>query len=309
MSDPAQEEIADEPIEAHLAALGIMQPFPEDALRACVSRIDEARRPLRALLDRAAAGKSLSKEEWLRFFRGLHVLAAVRDEDSFASLLRLMRRPADEVDDLLGDAIYLSVPRFVISLFDGDAEALFSVVSDPTTHELVRGAALDAASYLTWQRRLARDDMRRFLLALDEDRRGEDEAPVWYSWMQAVALLDFGDLAPMVERAWKAGRIDRSIQDWSDFRTDLARAHTAFDDERRFENLSVGPIEDVVAELVWTRHWTDDGDEAISTGDTRRDAAWDPSTPAINPFRNVGRNDPCSCGSGKKAKKCCLASA
>jgi uncharacterized protein YecA (UPF0149 family) len=25
-----------------------------------------------------------------------------------------------------------------------------------------------------------------------------------------------------------------------------------------------------------------------------------------NPFRHVGRNDPCPCGSGKKFKKCCL---
>ncbi|MGD9881046.1 MAG: SEC-C metal-binding domain-containing protein [Reyranella sp.] len=24
-------------------------------------------------------------------------------------------------------------------------------------------------------------------------------------------------------------------------------------------------------------------------------------------MRNVGRNDPCLCGSGKKAKRCCLA--
>ena len=29
-------------------------------------------------------------------------------------------------------------------------------------------------------------------------------------------------------------------------------------------------------------------------------------TPAINPMRHVGRNDPCPCGSGKKYKKCCL---
>jgi SEC-C motif len=26
-----------------------------------------------------------------------------------------------------------------------------------------------------------------------------------------------------------------------------------------------------------------------------------------NPFKGVGRNDPCPCGSGKKFKKCCLA--
>jgi len=28
--------------------------------------------------------------------------------------------------------------------------------------------------------------------------------------------------------------------------------------------------------------------------------------PLINPLKNVGRNDPCPCGSGKKFKKCCL---
>ena len=28
--------------------------------------------------------------------------------------------------------------------------------------------------------------------------------------------------------------------------------------------------------------------------------------PYQNPFRGVGRNDPCPCGSGKKFKKCCL---
>lgn len=30
------------------------------------------------------------------------------------------------------------------------------------------------------------------------------------------------------------------------------------------------------------------------------------SDPFINPFRGIGRNDPCPCGSGKKFKKCCL---
>ena len=30
------------------------------------------------------------------------------------------------------------------------------------------------------------------------------------------------------------------------------------------------------------------------------------SEPYYNPFKGVGRNDPCPCGSGKKFKKCCL---
>jgi preprotein translocase subunit SecA len=33
---------------------------------------------------------------------------------------------------------------------------------------------------------------------------------------------------------------------------------------------------------------------------------WQPSRPASNAFKGIGRNDPCPCGSGKKFKKCCL---
>jgi len=34
-----------------------------------------------------------------------------------------------------------------------------------------------------------------------------------------------------------------------------------------------------------------------------------PQEPLTNPFRHVGRNDPCPCGSGKKFKRCCLGKA
>jgi hypothetical protein len=42
----------------------------------------------------------------------------------------------------------------------------------------------------------------------------------------------------------------------------------------------------------------------------RSSTAWNPSpwsaAPLVNPFKGVGRNDPCPCGSGQKFKKCCL---
>ena len=57
--------------------------------------------------------------------------------------------------------------------------------------------------------------------------------------------------------------------------------------------------------LDWTRGTEDvfdeDGEEALWT-----DVVY-PNEPVRNPWRHVGRNDPCPCGSGKKAKKCCLA--
>ena len=52
------------------------------------------------------------------------------------------------------------------------------------------------------------------------------------------------------------------------------------------------------------------GDDALEDDDEITDdelLGWAASrVPARNPLRHVGRNDPCPCGSGKKAKKCCL---
>jgi len=50
----------------------------------------------------------------------------------------------------------------------------------------------------------------------------------------------------------------------------------------------------------------DDALEALAVFDADEEDEGEPSTPAANPNRNVGRNDPCPCGSGKKFKKCCL---
>ena len=58
------------------------------------------------------------------------------------------------------------------------------------------------------------------------------------------------------------------------------------------------------------------GKGARSTGDyiddteTRSTRFWEPLENEMEPYRKEklpGRNDKCPCGSGKKAKKCCLA--
>ncbi len=72
----------------------------------------------------------------------------------------------------------------------------------------------------------------------------------------------------------------------------------------RFKRDRLGYIEDVVEVLEWT--------DRPEVDEARADtvAAWaarEPLLPASNPWRGVGRNDPCPCGSGKKAKHCHLA--
>ncbi|RWC27534.1 MAG: hypothetical protein EOS27_21370 [Mesorhizobium sp.] len=94
------------------------------------------------------------------------------------------------------------------------------------------------------------------------------------------------------------------------FDDDLCAAEKAPDDIERFESANLGYIEDVLAALDWTRG-LDPGDSiGLDENDWKLpwpDRDWSDITPVTNPLRDVGRNDPCPCGSGKKFKKCCLA--
>lgn len=289
------------PIETYLDALASELRLPEVALAMCTMRIEEAAPALRAVLAKGAAGEALSDPESMLLFRGLYVLGAARDHDAFQPLLRLLRRPDDELEDLLGDAITSGLPRIVAGVFDGDAEALFALIADQSLDAFLRGSLLEGAAFLAWEGRIDRDRMRRFLVTFHEDRLAKDDEYVWISWLQTIALLGFRDLAPMVESAWTQGRIPEGIMERRHFEQDLADAERAPGDISRFESCNGGYIDDVVEALDWTRHW---GDEPSPLADKPGRAP----EPVVNPWRDVGRNDPCPCGSGKKAKKCCLAS-
>jgi len=117
---------------------------------------------------------------------------------------------------------------------------------------------------------------------------------------QAISLLGLRDLVPLVDNVFREDRIPEEWIDRPQFDDDLAEAERAPDDIDRFTQNNLGYIEDVLVSLDWTRGTEDAVDEeALWT-----DLAY-PNEPVRNPWRHVGRNDPCPCGSGKKYKQCC----
>ena len=118
-----------------------------------------------------------------------------------------------------------------------------------------------------------------------------------------MAQLLFEDLVPQVKQLFDEEAIDETWLDFEDFEAMLEDARRSPVDPSQLAYRS--PVEEM-------RHWRfgdaeDDcelelGDEAI--GD--RVLSTFGHAPAINPFKAIGRNDPCPCGSGKKFKKCCL---
>ena len=312
------------PIEEYLDALATPDGLPGVAVGMCLVRIDESGPALRAALERAANGESLTTREENLFFFGLFVLGGRRDEQSFPALLRFLRRPNAEIDRLLGDAVTESLGKIVSGMYNGDLDALFGLIVDPALDEFLRSELLAAAAFLAWAGRIERDRFAAFLAHFYAERLAEEGEYVWVEWAEAIARLNLRELVPLVERARAEGLLSEDLEP-EDFEEDLALAEKAPDDIARFEHSAY--MEDVLVELehlerLWTRRDPDLPESAEADDELGEDLGVDDdpdfddfigadeldilsSTPASNPFRDVGRNDPCPCGSGKKFKRCC----
>jgi hypothetical protein len=302
-----------------LALLATSRDTPDFLLLASMDHLPEMAPALLALLERAADGDALSDDEATLMFRGLHMLGTARDTRAFQPLLRLLRREAADVEHLLGDAPAESLPGILAGVFDGDAEALFAAVVDKRVEEITRYEMLMTAAFLCWEKRIERQQMAAFLERFDDERLTSGDDVVSDAWQSAIALLGLRTLVPRVERAWRQNRVAEMFTDKEDFRETLARAEA--NDETRFADERLGYFVDIVDALSWVASAEDSdavadfeedalGDETVVDMDEGEgDTTWTrPSEhPVTNPMRHVGRNDPCPCGSGKKAKRCCLA--
>lgn len=300
--------------------------FPLSPLARCMGHFADIAPRLRHLLERAAAGDALTEDEEALAFYGLHILAAGRDARSCRPLLRLLRRTPDDLEALLGDALTETLPRILIGLFDGDARGYFDLATDQSVDSQVRAGTLGALAFLTWEGRIGREQTIHFLDRFDRERSGGTSGAAWSGWRRAIALLGLRGLAPQVEAAHHDGRLDDDLDDG--FWPVLLDAETAPQDAGRFTERKLGYIRDLVEALDWMADHRlallrDQAMPENNTGFSPDDVYDDfdddfdddldgftevAARPVTNRWRLIGRNAPCPCGSGRKAKKCCLES-
>jgi len=242
-------------------------------------------------------------------FRGIHILGGRRLSAAYRPLLAFLRGPQDQVEALLGDAVTENLPQILAGLFNGDERPLRELVADAGVDCFVREAALRALTFLAFDGRIDRAAFEAFLLRFDDDRlAAADDDVMWHGWMTAVAVLGVTALTARVRSAFADGRIAPEWCDEADFDEMLKAAIERPNDPARLEREWMGYLEDVVAALEKFAEPADD-DAEDGWPFAPENSPWDPpefSLPAHNPHRDVGRNDPCPCGSGKKFKKCCL---
>src|SRR5713226_7223820 len=158
------------PIEPYIKELATSRELPSFAVALCALRYPDSGPFLRAALERAADGALTDGEDERLLFRALFIVGGRRDPLGFEPFLRFLRRPHDEVEFLLDDAVTEHLARIAAGVFDGKAEALFEAIADLTLDEYVRDALLGAATFLAWDGPIERERMVSFLRRFDSER-------------------------------------------------------------------------------------------------------------------------------------------
>ena len=119
-------------------------------------------------------------------------------------------------------------------------------------------------------------------------------------------MLGLSELKVLVKRAFDRGFIDPTFRRFADFENDLRRGlkqpgEPLVPDDNEFE-LFGDTVEELSRWHCFTQRDDEDEEEWRQLAELDRIL----SEPHHNPFKGIGRNHPCPCGSGKKFKKCCL---
>jgi hypothetical protein len=270
-------------LEELLDSFTFAEDLPDAALREASARRTELAEPFVAEIERWIADTDSDPDEPSPLFFLVHLLGAWREKRAYELICRMLRSDPDRLEAALGDAITETVPRIIVTLCDGDWAPIREVIEDDEADEFARSSMVEALGALVAARKVPRDEVVDYLRQLPARIDLPAKHPLWGSWALLISDLKARELRSDVVDAFSRKLIPTEIVSRSGFIEEI-------DSEAPSDYAYAAPFsDDVVAELAETFDW--EGAEA-------------PAEPIVNPYRRVGRNDPCPCGSGKKFKRC-----
>lgn len=251
------------------------------------------------------------------------LLTELRSDGSLDRILNLLRQGNEFWEFWYSDLLEDMFSEPVAILAADQLDAITNFVKEPDLDAYCRNIGISALEIIALYNPDRRDeviehydDLIQFHLnQLDNDRVIDTALLSFLVW--SCVNISADELMPSIRKLYEhklihetmVGRLEDvekdikgDILEWSN------QPETIFE---RYESLTTKPI---MGNFPPPENFTDKIGTLNPFSDFREDdelpaaaMPFQPSfEPATNPYKDVGRNDPCPCGSGKKYKKCCL---
>ena len=241
--------------------------------------------------------EALDRDYMLHIF-GMFLLAQFKEVRAFPKLVKLLEMKEEALDVVIGETLTEDYHAILCSTFNGDLQLLKNIIENDDIYEYARSAALNASVGLVSNGQIDANDWQLYLKTLLEQ---PNDATLKAQIVDVIIDAKFYDLIPTIKEAYLAEEVSIEYKD------DYAGFVSAiFAVENGNPNYV---IEDAISE---TRNWHCFEKEEVGGSKVKRnDFDLKKFQQEMYPMATlksskIGRNDPCSCGSGKKYKKCCL---
>lgn len=279
--------------------------FPSDLVNEAIARREEVIPAFLKILEDIDKDPGPWIEDRGRMIHifAMYLLAFFRETRAFPLLIRIFSRPGEFPFDLAGDVVLQSLADILASVSDGDMAGIKALIEDEQVNEWVRSQALDVMVKMALVGQLPRDEVMAYFLELFRKLERKPSA-VWDGLANSCADLWPHEALYELNRAYKDGLVDSGSIGWKDVTRALALGKEGAMEEIRRRGVL---IDDLRWEMSWMMRFHKDGKIDRSEKIYVNEPAWTdvPVTPIRRDKPKIGRNDPCSCGSGKKFKKCC----
>jgi hypothetical protein len=313
-------------IETALKALKTFNgSFPREAIETAVN-LGESLRPhlLTILVETvAAASPTITDDDWQSFTIAIYLLSKLRAQEAFNSFIDVCSLPEEVTDKLFADMVSDGLPKYLASTFNGDFAALNKVALNKALDGYVRSAAITTYLLLFKNKLISRNDLILAFKQFFSDLHQDKSYVVLTSLICDSVTIHGTELLTEIRNAFAGGYVDSSVISLAEAEENLAENPDQVLEAFQADGL-YDLIDDPIEEMEWWSFWLENQPkpnpkkiipeipvspeyEPPIKSTTREVAA--PAIPHINENRDVGRNDPCPCGSGKKYKKCCLGKA
>lgn len=142
----------------------------------------------------------------------MFILAERREERAYPLMLDIIAHPKEVVQLVMGDVLTQEMPRILMSVYDGNLEALKDIIENEEIGYTSRAAALDTLVCLVANKILERDEVKEYFAYLyREGLERKEKSYVWGILTVSTEILRLEGLKDEAENAFETGLVDEKI--------------------------------------------------------------------------------------------------
>ena len=264
--------------------------FPKEAVQNAINAGIVLEPQLLSLVERilnsVADDNDLSEEDWQSFIISVYLLSKLRSKSAYKHFINICKLSEDSLHSLLSNSVTECLHQFLGSTFDGNLDLIRELITDDNLDIYSRNLLIKTYLVLYKNKVLTREQVVsefKLIFSLLNEKNIE-----LISFLIGYCNdIHASELNDEIIASFNKKFVDESIIKLSDIEKGFKKPYSNII-TRFMSDESYNMIDDPIKEMEWWFCWKKD---SVSNAPIKT---------------KTGRNDPCSCGSGKKYKKCCL---